>query len=127
MKTLRLLFLLLLLGLRASAQTNEVDLTAAFTQLKGNGPVPFANALYGIDLDSARQLANQLTPLLRQAGEYTGHEILSRNPLTKRIERLTIVIYFEHFPVFMRLDYYDTPRGKICLPAFVTRDASAVG
>lgn len=125
MKTVTLLLLVILLSTRASAQAGANDLDFAFLQLKGNGAGPFAGSLYQ-DPDNARQLANRLNPLIQGAGEFNSYEIISRRPLAKRIERLTIVIYFEKFPVYMRIDYYDTNKGRICLPASVAKEAAEI-
>jgi hypothetical protein len=126
MKTTFLLFLLLALGVRVGAQTPEAKLTFAFSQLKGNGVATFAGTLYGIDADSAKLLADQLGPLVRESGDYFGYQVVTRTPLTKRVERLVIAIYYDKFPVYMRVDLYDTPSGRIYLPASVSRDAAAI-
>jgi hypothetical protein len=126
MKTLRLLLLGLVIAACAHAQNAGPDLDFAFSQLKGNGPVPFARALYDTDQENARQVVSQLSPLLAQSGDFFGYEIVSRKFLTKRVERVVVVIYFERFPLYMRIDYYDTPKGRICLPASFTKEASAI-
>ena len=126
MKTLTLLLLILAIAVRANAQPSEITLDSAFSQLKGNGAAPFAKALYESDQENARQLVSQLSPLLTQAGEFFGYEIVSRRYLTKRVERIVIAIYFEKFPVYMRIDAYDTPKGRIFLAASCNKEASAL-
>ena len=126
MKIPCLLLLLVALVCRAHAQSGGPDLDFAFSQFKGNGPIPFARVLYDTDPDNARLVVNQLSPLLAQSGDFFGYEIVSRKFLTKRIERVIAVIYFDRFPLYMRIDYYDTPKGRICLPASFTKDATAI-
>lgn len=128
MKTCTLVLVLLLtVGTRLSAQpSGEVDLNFAFSQMKGNGLTPFAKMLYPGDQKSSQQLVDQLGPLVQSAGDFTGFELLSRRYLTKRVERLVLVIYFENFPVYMRIDYYESSRGRICLPAKFSRDAAEI-
>ncbi len=124
MKKLTLLFLLI--AIRLCAQTGEPDLNFVFSQLKGNGPVPFAGALYEGDQAKAAQLVGRLGPLMRDSGDFLGFEILSRQYLTKRVERVVVAIYFDRFPVYLRFDYYDTSKGKICLPASVSKEANEI-
>lgn len=119
-------FLLLTIVTRVSAQASEVDLNFPFSQLKGNGSVPFSKALFVGDQESATQLVNQLSPLLRSAGDFSGFELLSRRNLTKRIERLVIVMYFENFPVYMRIDSYENSKGRIFLPAKFSKEAAEI-
>ena len=127
MKTFILVaFLLLTIGTRVSAQAGEVDLNFAFTQLKGNGSGPFSKALFVGDQESATQLVNQLSPLLKSAGDYSSFELVSRRNLTKRIERLVIVVYFENFPVYMRIDSYENSKGRIFLPAKFSKEAAEI-
>lgn len=126
MKTLRPLLLILLLGVGIHACAAESELNAAFTQLKGNGATPFAVMLYGTDQEDAMLLVNQMNPLMKQCGDYLGYEVVSRDFLTKRFERIIVAIYFERFPLYMRIDQYATPQGKIWLPALVSKDAAAV-
>jgi len=125
MKKSRLFCALLVCAFGVSVLQAQAELDFAFSQLKGNGAVPFANALYQ-DPDNAQRLANRLAPLLQGAGEFSGHEVLSRRYLAKKIERVVIVLYFEKFPVYMRIDLYDTARGKVWLPASVSRDATDI-
>ena len=122
------LFLILLLaaGIRLNAQVNEVDLNFALAQLKTNGLFPFAKILYADNQESAKQTVDQLGPLLRASGDYAGFEILSRRNLTKRVERLVIVLNFDNFPIYMRIDYYDNSKQKICLPAKFSREAAEI-
>jgi len=125
MKILSLLCGALLFAARMAAQVNDAALDSAFSQLKGNGPVPFARALYEGETDNARQLAGQLSPLLMQSGSFFGYEIVSRKFLTKRVERIIIAIYFENFPVYMRIDAYDSVKGRIFLAGSLSKEASA--
>ena len=125
MKKICLLAAVLLFGFRASAIGAEIDLDFAFNQLKGNGAVPFANALYQ-DPDNAQRLATRMAPLLQGGGEFYNYEVVSRRFLTKKVERIVLALYFERFPVYLRLDFYDTFKGKICLPALVSKDATDV-
>ena len=124
MKILRLLPLFLVFALRLPAQSAESDLNFAFSQLKSNGPVPFARALYAGDTDSAKQLSERLGSLTGNSGDCFGYEVVSRKFITKRIERFVVAIYFEKFPVYLRIDYYDTTKGRICLPASLSKEAS---
>lgn len=110
----------------AQAQMGEPDLNFAFSQLKSNGPVPFARALYEADQDAADELVSRLVPMTKHVGEFTGFEIVSRKFLTKRIERVVVAIYFERRPVYLRVDYYETAKGRVCLPAAVSREAADV-
>lgn len=125
MKKIALLIISLSFCVSAFPQAGANDLDFAFSQLKGNGPASFANSLYQ-DGDNARQLTNRLNPLMQGVGEFNGYEIISRRFLSKRIERLIIVLYFERFPVYLRLDYYDTTKGRVCLPANVSKEASDI-
>ena len=121
MKKIHRLFVVLLLGTSLTAFA-EGDLDFAFSQLKGNGPVPFANSLYQ-DPGNASLLIDRLNRLVQGAGDFNSYEIVSRRYLTKKIERVVMVLYFDRFPLFLRIDYYDTPKGKICLPANVSKEA----
>ena len=118
--------LFLAVGTRLSAQNGDVDLNFAFSQMKSNGLSPFAKALYATNQTNAQQLVDQLGPLVQSAGDFTGFELLSRRFLTKRVERLVIAVYFDNFPVYMRIDYYDTKWGRICLPAKFSREAADI-
>src|ERR1700710_410400 len=109
MKKVPLLFIVLLCGTRLAA-LGEADLDFPFSQLKGNGPIPFANALYQ-DPISAAQLVNRLSSLMQGAGEFNSYEVVSHRYITKKTERVIIVLYFDRYPVYMRVDYYDTPKG----------------
>ena len=127
MKTFAFIFFLLLAsGIPINAQTNESDLTFAFSQLKGNGAVPFSKAIYQTDTESARNLVDHLTPLIQGSGNYLGFEIVSRHALTKRIERVVIVIYFENLPVYMRIDAYNNTKSQIFLTAKFSKDAAEI-
>ena len=127
MKTLTLVIVLFLaFSSRLGAQTSEIDLNFAFTQMKANGLSPFARLLYPGDQKSAQQLVDQLGPLAQSAGEFNSYELLSRHFLTKRIERVVIVIYFENYPVYMRIDYYENSKNKICLPAKFSKEAADI-
>jgi len=125
MKTLALLFLILALGTRVNTLAGEIDLDFAFSQLTSNGATPFARRLYD-DPENAKQLISRLDALMQGAGNCVGHEIVSQRFLTKRIERLVIAIYFENFPIYLRIDFYETPKGRICLPAAVSKDGSDI-
>lgn len=124
MKKNFLLFIVLLCGTRLAA-LGEAELDFAFSQLKGNGIVPFANSLYQ-DQNSASQMVNRLGQLTQGAGDFNSYEVVSRKYLTKKIERVIIVLYFDRYPVYMRIDYYDTPKGRISLPASISKEASDV-
>lgn len=127
MKTFTLVLVLLLaVVMRLNAQTGEVDLNFAFSQMKANGLTPFAKLLYSGDQKNSQLLVDQLGPLVQPAGEFIGFELLSRRPLTKRVERLLIAIYFDNFPVYMRIDYYENTKGRICLPAKFSKDAAEI-
>ena len=126
MKSVCLLCAALLFASRAFAQAADPVLDAAFPQLKGNGPVPFSRAVYEGDTDNARQLAAQFNPLLAQSGSFVGYEVVSRKFLTKRVERISLAIYFENFPVYLRIDAYESPKGRIYLSANVSREASGI-
>lgn len=125
MKKICLLAAVLFFGFRAFAAGAEIDLDFAFNQLRGNGAVPFANALYQ-DPENAQRLIARMSPLLQGGGEFYSYEIVSRRFLTKKVERVVLALYFERFPVYLRVDFYDTFKGKICLPALVSRDATDV-
>ena len=127
MKSLTLaIFLLLTLATRASAQSADGDLSSAFSQLKANGAIPFAKALYPDEPENARQLISQLSPLIQMAGEFSTFELVSRRFLTKRVERLIVVIYFENFPVYLRIDSYENSKRRIFLPVKISRDAADI-
>jgi hypothetical protein len=127
MKTFTLVVLLLLnAGSRLVAQTGEIDLPFAFSQLKGNGLTPFAKALFAGDQKNTQQLVDQLGPLVQGAGDFTSFELLSRRFLTKRVERIVLVIYFDNFPIYMRIDYYENSTGRICLPAKFSKEAAEI-
>lgn len=125
MKKITLCFALLLFATRALAASGAVDLDFAFSQLKGNGPAPFANALYQ-DRDHAQRLVSRLDPLIQGAGQFNGYEIISQRNLAKKIERVVLVLYFDKAPIYMRIDLYETTQGKICLPAIVSKEAADV-
>ena len=125
MKTPIFFLLILLLGSRLHGQIHQDNLDSAFNQLKGNGLTPFARALYE-DTDSANNFIHHLDPLMRGAGEFLDYEILSIHPLAKKINRMIIVIYFEKFPMYLRLDTYDTPKGRIYLSPLASKEASDV-
>jgi hypothetical protein len=124
MKKTPLLFLVLLIGTGLNAFA-QVDFDFSFSQLKGNGVIPFANSLYQ-DPGNASQLVSRLSPLVQGAGEFNSYEVVSRRYLTKKIERVIVVLYFERLPIYMRIDYYDTSKGRICLPASVSKEASDI-
>ncbi len=126
MKVILLALLALVLARPLPAQPAEGKLYQALAQLKTNGPTTFADLLYGIDTESARLLANQLKPLIGPSGDYLGYQVVSKIALTTRVERLTLAIYFERLPVYMRIDVYENPSGKIYLPAKVSRDAADI-
>ena len=127
MKTFTLIVILCLtFACRLGAQSGEVDLNFAFSQMKGNGLTPFAKMLYPGDQKNSQLLVDQLGPLVQSGGEFIGFELLSRRPLTKRVERLVIAIYFENFPVYMRIDYYENTKGRICLPAKFSKEAAEI-
>ncbi|HVU15637.1 MAG TPA: hypothetical protein VHD32_01835 [Candidatus Didemnitutus sp.] len=125
MKKLLLLSALALATL-AGAQTSEPKINVAFSQLKGNGVTTFADTIYGIGSASSRQLATQMGPMISDAGDYLGYQLVQRTNLAKNINRLILVIYFDRFPVYLRIDTYDTPAGRIYLPANVSKDPDAV-
>lgn len=127
MKALTLVSALLLtLATHAFAQSDEVDLNFAFSQMKGNGAVPFSKALYGSDTEKARVLVDHLTPLVQWSGNFEDFELISRRYLSKKIERLVLVMYFEKFPVYMRIDYYQTSKGRIFLTAKFSKEAAEI-
>ena len=125
MKIPVLFFLVLLIGTGLRAQSHQDNLDAAFTQLKGNGLTPFARVLYD-DLGNADNFVRRLSPLVSNAGDFLSYEIISERRLTQKITRVVIVIYFEKAPVYLRIDFYETPKGRICLPALASREASDV-
>jgi hypothetical protein len=125
MKNHALLFLILVLGTRVNALAGEIDLDFAFSQLASNGSTPFARRLYD-NPENAKQLVSRLDALMPGAGTYVEHEIVSQRFLTKRVERLIIAIYFENFPIYLRIDFYETAKGRICLPATVSKEASDI-
>ncbi|HEY4300773.1 MAG TPA: hypothetical protein VGM73_07870 [Candidatus Didemnitutus sp.] len=116
----------LALAALAHAQVSEPRLNLAFSQLKANGVTTFADTIYGIGSENSHLLASQLAPLLKDAGDYFGYQYIQRTNLAKRVDRLIVVIYFDQYPVYLRLDTYDTPSGRIYLPANVSRDPGAV-
>jgi hypothetical protein len=118
-----LVIFLLSPGLRAQSHHDNLD--AAFAQLKGNGLSPFARVLYE-DSDSADNFVRRLSPLVSNAGDFFGYEIVSERRITQKITRVVIVIYFDKSPVYLRLDYYETPKGRICLPALASKEASDI-
>jgi hypothetical protein len=125
MKTLLLLATLALapLGL---AQVSEPRLNLAFSQLKANGVTTFSDTIYGIGSENSRLLALELAPLLKDAGDYFGYQLIQRTALARRVERLILVIYCDHYPVYLRIDAYDTPAGRLYLAANVSKDAGSV-
>ena len=123
MKIPAIVLLLALAVARMPAQNVETDLSFAVSQLVGNGPVPFARALYPVDDDSYRQLADRLTAITRDAGAAIGFEILSRRLIAQKVERIVIALYYEKRPVYLRVDSYSSPKGRIFLPALVSREA----
>lgn len=127
MKTFTLVIVMFLTaGTRLSAQMGEIDLNFAFSQMKSNGLMPFAKLLYAGDQKNSQQLVDQLGPLVQSAGDFNSFELLGRRPLTKRVERLVIAIYFDNFPVYMRIDFYENTKGRICLPAKFSREAADI-
>lgn len=125
MKKIHLLCAVLFCGLSVSALKAQTDLDFAFSQLKDNGAIPFANALYQ-DPESAQKVITRLTPLLQGGGAYYGYEVVSRRFVTKKVERVILALYFEKFPVYMRIDLYETPRGKVWQAAQVSKEAMDV-
>lgn len=123
-----LAFLVLAAGFAVSGHAQQTDnrLDFAFAQLKSNGPGPFARALFDPNPGAARQLETQLSPLVANAGGYIGYEVLSHKPLTRRIDRNIVAIYYEKGPVFLRIDSYRSSDQRIFLPAFVSNDADKV-
>ncbi len=122
MKKIHLLSAVLFCGFAVSLLKAEPDLDFAFSQFKGNGATPFVNALYP-DPESAQKVMTRLTPALQGAGEFTGYEIVSRRFITKKVERVIIALYLEKYPVYMRIDLYDTARGRVWLPAQISKEA----
>lgn len=110
----------------AHAQQTDSRLDFAFAQLKSNGPGPFARALFDPNPAAAHRLETQLTPLVANDGGFIGYEVLSRKPLTSRIDRIVVAIYYEKGPVFLRIDSYRSSEGRIFLPALVSDDADKV-
>ena len=125
MKKIHLICAVLFCGFSVSALKAQTDLEFAFSQLKDNGAVPFANALYQ-DPENAQRVITRLTPLLQGGGAYNGFEVVSRRFITKKVERVVLALYFDKFPVYMRIDLYDTPRGKVWQAAQVSREATDV-
>ncbi len=123
-----LVSLILILGFAfvGHAQQTDSELDFAFSQLKTNGPVPFSTALFDTNGGAARHLQSQLTPLVANAGDYIGYEVVSRKPLTSRIDRIVLAIYYQRCAVFMRIDSYQSASSRRFLSAFATDDADKV-
>ena len=110
----------------AVAQSSGPNLDFAFEQLKTNGAEPFAKYLYEANPENSRAVAAQLSSLAKGKGDYLGYEVISRVRLTKRVERVTIVINFETCPIYMRIDLYDSIKTKLCMPAVLSREATDI-
>ncbi len=108
------------------AQQTDNRLDFAFAQLKSNGAGPFARALFVSNPTAAQQLETQLGPLVSNGGGYIGYDVLSRKPLTSRIDRYIVAIYYEKYPVFLRIDSYRSSEGRLFLPAIVSLDADKI-
>lgn len=110
MPLLRLLRLLLCFSLLAApgfaaSEKAAVDLDFAFDQLKANGPGPFARALFRSQRDE-QSLTAQLEPLVREAGIFLDFEVLSDRPISRRVNRVIVVLHYETKPLYFRFDRY---------------------
>ena len=117
---------ILLLASALYGQNRGPDIDFAMSQLKTNGAVPFAKAIYLDDADLGNHLGAKLEPQIRNFGDYLGYEVVSRKYICKRVERVVLVIYFERRPLYLRVDYYETSKMRICLPWIVATDAAEV-
>jgi len=123
MKKILCLLVLSLASASLRAQTVDTDLAFAISQLQSSGPGPFAKALYGIDEEGVRQLAERMAVCAKDAGAALSYEMLSRRFIAQKVERIYLVIYFEKRPVFLRVDSYASPKGRLFLSAIVSREA----
>lgn len=114
--------LLIALGLPRVAFAQTDELPYAFDQLKANGSLSFAKRILPEDLEAARRLAEKLNKTGGRAGNLMDWEVVDTRPISSRLTRHIFALHYEDFPIFLRLDIYQSAHDKHYLYPEVSRE-----
>ncbi|WP_221032502.1 hypothetical protein [Actomonas aquatica] len=119
-RILGLLVATLLLPCLAVAQSDVMPY--AVEQLKTNGSQSFAKLLPPDDIEESRRLAAALDKLRFHAGNLMDWEVIDSRPLSTRLTRQIMVLHYEAFPIFLRIDVYDSAHDTLYLSPKLSRE-----
>ncbi|MES2695486.1 MAG: hypothetical protein V4773_18560 [Verrucomicrobiota bacterium] len=119
MRTPILLLATLLLAttpaLRA-AQPPDPALTQSLQTVTNNTLEAGLRTLYANRVWLAQEMMEKLTPVTRNLGDIIDTEIVAVQPVSKRVTRYYVAIYFTRCPLWLRIERYANKEQAFYLP-----------
>jgi hypothetical protein len=128
MKTpLRWLLILALIASRASSvESPDPVLVSGLQSFQLNGIQAGLNVWYSSQPEVAFAMKEKLIPLTQAMGNVIDTEVVAIQPLSRRVTRYYVAVYFTHGPVWLRLERYASDREAIYLPLKASLDPDRI-
>lgn len=103
-------------ALRA-AVSPDLALNNALGMFVTNGLESGLRSLYGADnVPLATEMTEKIQPLVKNLGNLIDTEIVAAQPVSKRVTRFYLAIYFTRRPLWVRLERYQNDDRTFYLP-----------
>ncbi len=114
-----------LLPLRA-AQAPDLVLTEGLQAAVSNGLDATLRTWFSNRLWLAQEMREKLDPVTRHLGDIIDTEIIAVQPVSKRVTRYYVAIYFTRCPLWLRVERYANREQAFYLPLRFSTNADEI-
>ena len=74
----------------------------------------------------AFEMKNQLQPLIKELGDVIDTEVVAIQPISKRVTRYYVAVYFTRAPLWLRVERYASEKAAFYLPLRFSTDPDRI-
>ena len=100
----------------SAAQTPDPVLTIGLQAWIDNGVDAGLHTWYPDRPELALEMKEKLLPVIKDLGEVIDTEVVAIQPLSKRVTRYYIAVYFTRCPLWLRVERYASDKKAFYLP-----------
>jgi hypothetical protein len=128
MRSLLLLSITFLAALSpaAAAQTADPTLIKGLAAWVANGADAGIRSWYSDQPDVAFEMKEKVIPVTARLGTVIDSEVVAIQPISQRVTRYYVVVYFTHAPLWIRVERYASDLTAFYLPFKFSTDPDRI-
>jgi len=99
-----------------AAQAADEMLIAGLQAWVSNGSEAGLHTWYSDQPDVVLEMQDKLRPELKRLGDVIDTEVIAIQPISKRVTRYYLAVYFSNAPLWIRIERYATDKRVVFLP-----------